>query len=215
MSFAAGGDSPLSGPINCIATMSDVDWDDRIGLQDKWTNTEKGWKVAVEWRQTPFGVGLFAAEDLKRGTVIRVGKSGLNLLQFHDAADVMTFCKQDAHNVETPVDPKRVGYVSDYLYGFNPIAENGGEAPRWFGIWIPGNGLNHSVEANTEYRPAPGGTNEGINLVASCDVACGDQLFDDYRRHGHAPQWALDFAKQYGCTLNFAECNDFVNAPTA
>lgn len=43
-----------------------------IGLQTKWSNADKGWKVAVEWKKTPFGAGLFAAQDMDAGTTMRV-----------------------------------------------------------------------------------------------------------------------------------------------
>ena len=61
------------------------------------------------------------------------------------------------------------------------------------------------------YRPArDGGTDVGINLVALTNIEAGEELYDDYRRHGSAPKWLLEFAKEYNVTLNFAECNDFV-----
>eukprot|EP00961_Rhodomonas_salina_P156511 2107588-Rhodomonas_salina.7 len=59
------------GPINTIAGTDALEWDDRIGLQEKWANAEKGWKVLVEWKQTPYGAGVFAAQDIAAGTVLR------------------------------------------------------------------------------------------------------------------------------------------------
>ena len=76
-------------------------------------------------------------------------------------------------------------------------------------------GMPIGTNPNTVYRAATkenggkGGTKVGINLVAISDIKAGDELFDDYRRHGSAPHWLLDFAKKYDVTLNFAECNDF------
>eukprot|EP00980_Cylindrotheca_fusiformis_P022878 scaffold9857_cov127-Cylindrotheca_fusiformis.AAC.24 len=203
-----------------------VDWDDRIGLQSAWTNLEKGWKVRVQWQQTPFGAGLFAAEDIPAGTLLREGKTGINLVQFHSIEDIESFCKGD-EDVSSAEYHSRLTYVKDYLWGFNPNADEKGydilvdetnktisaehEAERFFGMWVPGNGLNHSPTPNAVYRPAEiGGTNVGIDLFSLCDIRKGEELFDDYRRHGSAPSWLLEFASKYNVTLNFAECNNFV-----
>jgi hypothetical protein len=229
----------------------DLDWDDRIGLQAKWTNEAKGWKVAVEWRQTEspvFGTGLFAAQDIRADTVLRVGTNGRNLLPFRCIADIEAFCSNgdddnngnDNDNVDKAeaLYRSRLLYVKDYLWGFNPNADERGydndndndaetlksqmEPNRFFGMWVPGNGLNHNCEPNTVYRHRPAAAQDGtdtdvginsninINLVALRDLEQGEELFDDYRRHGKAPQWLLEFAKEYNVTLNFANCNDFV-----
>ena len=47
-----GGLSRFDGFMNCIATMSGADWDDRVHLQAKWSNVAKGWCVDVEWRSS-------------------------------------------------------------------------------------------------------------------------------------------------------------------
>jgi hypothetical protein len=222
-------------PIKTIQADIDVDWDDRIGMQATWTNEKKGWKVDVEWRQAKFGAGLFALEDIPINSTLRVGKNGRNLKEFQSLADIESYIQTVVKN-ETPTatsvvttsrpvcNEARLGYVADYLWGFYPVADEGGytyerstsnaksdSPPRFFGMWVPGNGLNHSPQPNTVYRPAEGGTDEGIDLIALTDIQSGDELFDDYRRHGHAPQWLLDFSTKYQVGLNFAECNTFVN----
>ena len=196
-----------------------VDWNDRVGMQSKWTNEEKGWKVDVEWKLGPFGAGLFACQDIPNGTVLRVGKNGVNLVGFQSIKDIESFCGGEAKDKE--VYNSKLNYVKDYMWGFS--ASNTDEQgydidtsdnemkERFYGMWCPGNGLNHNTNPNTVYRAsANGGTNDGINLVAIRDIKAGDELFDDYRRHGSAPDWLLQFAKQYNVSLNFAECNDFV-----
>ena len=202
---------------------------------------------------------------MQRRLYRQVGKVGLNLVRFRSAAEAEAFCAAgaEAGGGGERRYRSRVGYVSDYLYGFNPSADPNGYAvkpgsgspnngERFFGMWIPGlsdhtripllpsvlppvarphiarthahapracsalqmkvspfllhdecqheqkkigNGLNHRLEPNTVYRAAGGGTEEGINLVALTNIKSGEQLFDDYRRHGSAPQWALDFAR--------------------
>ncbi len=200
-----------------VESVDSVDWNDRIGLQGAWSNVEKGWQVDVEWKDTPYGAGLFAKEDIRSGTVLRVGRNGRNLLQFEDAAAIRAFCEQGTGAAVQAL----VSYVSDYFYGFDPNNDGSsissssgssgeGAAPIWYGIWVPGNGLNHGTTPNTVYRTAAEGLAQGIDLVAMTDITSGDELLDDYRRHGQPPAFALEFADQFDITMNFAGCNDFV-----
>jgi hypothetical protein len=53
-------------------------------------------------------------------------------------------------------------------------------------------------------------TDYGINIVSIEDIYAGDELFDDYRRHGVAPRWLRNFSIKHKIHLNFADCNDFV-----
>ena len=196
-----------------------VDWNDRVGMQYKWTNEKKGWKVDVEWKLGPFGAGLFARQDIPNGTVLRVGKNGVNLAQFESIEDIESFCGGEEEDRE--VYNAKLNYVKDYMWGFSASdtdergydidTPDNQKKERFFGMWCPGNGLNHNTNPNTVYRASTnGGIDDGINLVAISDIKAGDELFDDYRRHGSAPDWLLQFAKKYNVTLNFAECNDFV-----
>lgn len=200
-------------PIKVVDSIKGADWDNRIALQAKWTNEEKGWQVPVEWKQTPYGVGLFAAADIPADTILRIGSNGNNLLQFKSVDEIETFCRQGNEEYEP-----RLRYVSDYLWGYSPAntdykgydLSKPSEEERFYGMWVPGNGLNHNPTPNTVYRTRKGGTNTGIALVSICDISAGEELFDDYRRHGLAPKWLLDFAKTKNVTLNFADTNDFV-----
>ncbi|KAL7567568.1 hypothetical protein ACA910_000169 [Epithemia clementina (nom. ined.)] len=230
---------PFSPPASLAKTIeaTNVDWNDRIGLQTHWQNIEKGWQVEVDWRESTHGVGLFALEDIVKDTVLRVGVIGVNLYQFKSIQDIETFCQKRSPSSsllssfqDEPEYQARILYVKDYLWGFNPHTDNqgyeqhqsdrrtnqqGGEEgeekeDRFLGMWIPGNGLNHSVKPNTVYRQ----TDVGISLVALEDIAKNEELLDDYRRHGKAPKWLRDFAQSHQVTLNFAGCNDFVNIET-
>jgi hypothetical protein len=224
--FSSSLKNDSDGKVTIVSTVnndnSKVKWDDRIGLQSAWSNEEKGWKVSVEWRQTPYGAGLFTLQDVPAGTLLRQGLNGINLIQFHSTREIEAFCNRGSTG-STEYDSK-LNYVKDYLWGFNPNADECGydilneknelspehKTARFFGMWVPGNGLNHSPNPNTVYRPAQNGFDVGINLVALRSIESGSELFDDYRRHGIAPLWLLKFADKYGVTLNFAECNDFV-----
>jgi hypothetical protein len=224
-------------------------WDDRIGLQHRWTLPQKGWRVDVEWKPTPYtGAGLFAAQDISRHQILRRGILGRNLIQFTSLQEIEDFCNtndnnnnNNNNNNNTLQDEEQeqegshhhhhhqsscLLYVKDYLWAFNPHADERGydiinksgiaapdddddddDSSRFFGMWVPGNGLNHSREPNTVYKK----TDQGIDLVALRDIADGEEMLDDYRRHGTAPRWLLEFADKYQVTLNFAECNDFVD----
>jgi hypothetical protein len=198
---------------------SPFDWNDRIGLQSKFSLQEKGWHVQVEWRQTPYGAGLFALENIQKETRLRRGILNVNLKEFTSIYDIDDFCHSG--NATTPQDIEaRRQYVKDYLWGFSKFADQDGypldakadlleddRRRRFYGMWIPGNGLNHHTQPNTVYRM----TNHGIDLVALRDIAKDEELYDDYRRHGQAPPWLKEFAKRYHVTLNFADCNDFVD----
>lgn len=206
-------------PIRVMDTMKGADWENRIALQAKWTNEEKGWQVPVEWKTTPYGIGLFAATDIAAETILRVGTNGSNLLQFKSVQEIETFCQQGTSSEEYQA---RLHYVSDYLWGYSPSntdlkgydlsPSSPGDDDRFYGMWIAGNGLNHNLTPNTVYRTRKGGTDTGIALVSLCDIAAGEELLDDYRRHGLAPLWLQEFAKAKNVTLNFADCNDFVDA---
>lgn len=164
----------------------------------------------MEWKRTPFGAGVFANEDIAKGTTLRFGKIGRNLLRFDLAEDVVDFCCAGG---AMPLAP-RVAYVSDYFYGFDPNAEvldAANPLPWFYGVWIPGNGLNHSPTPNVLYKCARGGIGVGIDLTALTDISSGDELLDDYRRFGPPPPWAQAAAKQLKMPgMNFAGSNDFV-----
>lgn len=213
-SSASGNDYPIQILKECREKRI-VNWDDRIALQATWTVSEKGWQTeAVDWRETPFGVGLFAKEDIIAGTVLRIGKNGRNLQQFTCKQDIEDFCACGEDSLA------RLNYVKDYLWGYSKVADESGyvmpgdksdDPENWFfGMWVPGNGLNHSPTPNTVYRTLPGGTEEGIMLLALTDIQKDEELYDDYRRHGSAPKWLKEFAQEKQITLNFAECNNFV-----
>ena len=195
---------------------SEFDWSDRIGCQDRLSLTEKGWFVQVDWRPTPFGAGLFSTQDIPRGTRIRGGIFGVNLKQFNSIAAIEEFCKLDPSS-----EKDRREYVKDYLWGFTlskytddlgyPLdtqadVEDATGTRRIYAMWIPGNGLNHSPHPNTIYMES----SDGIDLVALSDIPSGSELYDDYRRHGKAPEWLKKFARIHNISLNFADCNDFV-----
>lgn len=202
--------------LNCSHQKKNIlDWDDRLGLQQMWSHAEKGWKVAdVDWKPTEFGVGLFAETDIAVDTVLRVGVIGRNLIQFRSVADINAFCSQHGKGDYD----KRLHYVKDYLWGFHSVTDergyitalSDGSTNRFFGMWIPGNGLNHCNTPNTVYRK----TAVGIDLVALTDIKAGDEIYDDYRRHGSAPGFLKEFAAMHNVTLNFADCNDFVDIST-
>lgn len=208
-----------------------IDWNDRMNLQSQWTMAEKGWNVQVEWKATEYGVGLFAGEDIPAETIMRRGIFGYNLFEVQNVNDIERFCgagDETSSSSNHDEYKARLRYVSDYLWGFDPNADQRGypinsssTMENWFfGFWIPGNALNHNNDPTMVYRSWTTTFEDvkqknaaGINVVALRDITKGEQIFDDYRRHGVAPQWLREFAlSKSNMTLNFAECNDFVVA---
>lgn len=200
-------------PLNVLTQDTHIDWDDRGGIQQRWDNIEKGWKVDVEWKETQYGIGLFARQDMEKDIIIRVGKNENNLLQFRSEDEILAFCGGGKDDNEYHA---RLRYAKDYIWGQPLVTDDAGypqPGTDWFyGMWVPGNGLNHNKAPNTVYRTQPGDSGStDIQLVALTSISAGDELVDDYRRHGTAPGWLKDFAERFSLTLNFADCNDFVD----
>lgn len=123
-------DSSRGLPIDTIESrFTGLDWSDRIGLQSKWTLEEKGWYVQVEYRETPFGAGVFAMEDIPANTILRKGILNRNLVEFQTIQDIEEFCQKDQ---------KLLDYVADYMWGFDPKQEERGNVsnPSFFGMWV-------------------------------------------------------------------------------
>jgi SET domain len=200
-------------------------WSNRRVLQDQFSLRDKGWHVDVVWNMTPqYGIAVYANQDIARGTVVRTGYLHKNLIPLASVEAIESFCGGPWNSDQTsPLYQQRLQYVQDYLWGYYPTSstdergypretEHGAMDARFFGMWIPGNGLNHNNNANTVYRDLPGGPfQQGLQLVALTDIAKGEELFDDYRRHGTAPLWLRRFAQDKNITLNFADCNGFVS----
>ena len=196
---------------------SDLNWDNRIQLQSRFSLAEKGWCVNVEWRQTPYGVGLFALQEISASTILRKGIFGRNLFQFRSTTDIEEFCRKGKNEDEYDA---QLRYVSDYLWGFRSYGmdergylmhqgENNHQDDQphdVMAMWVPGNGLNHSPNPSMVYRTSEG----GIDLVALTDIVKDEEILDDYRRHGIAPEWLKTFGAERSLTLNFVGCNDFV-----
>jgi SET domain len=203
-------------------------WYDRIMLQNKFTLQEKGWRVDVVWQPTEqYGIGVYANQYIPAGTILRIGYLYKNLFPFTCSEDIESFCNSYPHCSNEATEDRareyqtRLNYVKDYLWGYNSCTDAMGypnmeqqsdKDGRWFGMWIPGNGLNHNSSPNTIYRDVlPGGPSEtGIQLLALTNIEKGEELYDDYKRHGVAPQWLREFAQDKNITLNFADCNEFV-----
>lgn len=212
----------FNGIANTIDTSVDLKWNDRIALQNNWDMEAKGWRVNVVWQQSRYGVAAFAAEDLPKGTVLRVGVYGMNMYRFKSVRDVEIFCDKGATDEERHA---RLMYVQDYLWalyrntdehGYPPSEDeqpnttlgssNEDEDKRFIHMWVPGNSLNHAKEPNIICHP----TSNGVALVAFRDIMQGEEIVDDYRRYGKSPDWLTKFARERQISLTFAGANDFV-----
>ena len=96
-----------------------VDWNDRVGMQAAWSHRDKGWHVEVEWRPTAWGAGLFAAQDIARGTRLRTGRHGANLVQFRSVDDIEAFCRGRRGGAVAATEEEfdaKLHYVKDYMW---------------------------------------------------------------------------------------------------
>ena len=112
-----------------------INWNDRIQLQNLWTNVEKGWlNVNVEWKESKYGgIGLFSTNKdvIPKGTVLRYGLVGKNLVQFHSLRDIEEFLQQSSSSSYDDGDDddtyhSRLMYVKDYLWGLNLYTDERG-----------------------------------------------------------------------------------------
>uniref|UniRef100_A0A7S3L5E7 SET domain-containing protein n=1 Tax=Amphora coffeiformis TaxID=265554 RepID=A0A7S3L5E7_9STRA len=206
-------------PLNVVENLDSIeDWDDRRALQNRWTLAEKGWLIAVEWKETAsYGLGAFAAQDIVAGTPLRHGRVGRNLVPIRNAADLRNFLG-DAENKD--VYQARVRYLSDYLFGSQLYDGQGRRIPGTEGnddrlhcVLIPGFGTNHSATPNIGLVPAAeGGLETGVTMIAYRDIAKGEELCNDYGLCGDAPAFVLEFAEAQAIPMSFVfrGCNDYV-----
>ena len=79
---------------------------------------------------------------------------------------------------------------------------------NFYGVWIPGCGVNHAEDPNIS--KISNNVNEGINMYAIKDIKAGCELFIDYRVYPEPPEWARNFAKQHKIDMVFRGFNEFV-----
>ena len=84
-------------------------WKDRFVMQNTFTWEEKGWKTAVEWKQTEYGIGVFAIEEIKKDRLVRVSEPNKNCLLL------------DGKESLPPLTPSTLDYLENYL--FQPVKD--------------------------------------------------------------------------------------------
>ena len=119
-----------------------INWNDRKQLQNLWNNIEKGWMNVpqVIWKESKYGgIGLFSSQKdiIPKGTILRYGIIGKNLVQFHNIHDIEQFLQQATNNNSQGQDKdsssddgdtynSRLMYVKDYLWGLNLYTDERG-----------------------------------------------------------------------------------------
>lgn len=176
----------------------------RLSLQCRYTEKEKGWLKQVERKIVgDIGLGLFAAEHIKRGDRLRTGILGKNLWRFHNEECVKSFLKMFGSNSGA------ASYVREYSFGLQV-----GENDFFYGLFFPGNGINHNnckESRNIRLQSVYSADREEllrIDVVAIKDIEKGAQIFDDYSTFGPAPSFLTTWSE--GVELTFPGCNGFV-----
>jgi len=177
-----------------------ISWESADEMQRSMTLEEKGWRVKVKWGQQYegeqcIGLGVFADEDIPSGTIVRIGRIGVNQVVFNKNI-----------NLPTTKNKKTVVYVKDYA-GRCPCQNK--ENPDNLLVWLPGSSWNHSENnSNIKYNCLKA----GIDMVASRDIRKDEAITGDYRTMGFSPDWYKEWLKEeLGDSENvFQGCNDFV-----
>jgi len=175
-------------------------WNNSIEMQESMSLSEKGWQVEVAWRDaytddgTCIGIGVFANENISTGTVLRRGLLGRNLLVF-DSKTIIPITK----------DKSSAEYLKNYAH---VCPCNVDDQDQSMVVWLPGSGLNHSVDPNTRKIC----NEEGVYYLATRNIAEGDAITCDYGMYGVAPSWFTDMLEE---RLGSKDCmfqgfNDFV-----
>jgi len=164
-------------------------WMDRYKMQNAYSREAKGWKVQVKWEVSPIigaGVGVFVAEDVKEGQVLRLANTGRNLIRFRKKSDLPQNMSSVTKN-----------YISNYC----------GQVDDFTMLFLPGNCMNHAAEPNTIMVAAD---EETIHCVACQDIKAGTELTQDYNSFGEPPEYLKELSKNESMELVFSGYNEFL-----
>ena len=164
-------------------------WSSTEELQASMTLEEKGWRVNVHWEEEfrngkSIGLGVFADQDIPKGTVMRDYIIGQTILLFTKsvnfpvASDLATLDYLQHHACKCPClkDQHEILMVN-----------------------VPGSSFNHGLNPNI--RPVC--TKSAIQGVAIRDIKKGEALQNNYHNNGEAPEW---FTEILSANLGNKEC---------
>ena len=142
------------------------------------------------------GIGVFADENIKAGTVMREGRFGVNMVIFNRNT-----------NYPNTKSNQTLEHLKNWAFVCPCHVEGGGDDMM---VYIPGSGINHRVNGNTRQVCRC----DGVDQVSVRDIPKGEPLGIDYNSFGCAPKWHLDALKETfgteGCL--FRGLNDFVSS---
>ena len=166
-------------------------WTDTIQMQALYSHEDKGYKKKVMWQQSTIDssfAGVFAAEFIRRGEVIRVLEKDKNMIILNSKVDL------------PPLTDTFMKYVPDYI----------GNAEDLYLIFIPGMSCNHhATNANIWIEKI---SDSIVHVTARKDINKGNELFLDYHSMGNGapPEWLADFAIEHNVPLNYKGFCDFL-----
>ena len=175
-------------------------WQNTETLQACYTLEEKGWKVKVAFKQCQYGLGVFADQDITKGTVLRTMESGKTLIIFYEndvnnfSDNAIKYISHFAHSVIDETDPN----LNNHIFK-NSVQ-----------LCIPGVNMNHSVDNNCRWGYDESG--KGIScIIATSDIKCGDELLNDYNEFGggQAPAWYAKLIREKGLNGVFKDLSNF------
>lgn len=215
--------SPITSPRN-LFNMSKVNEDELYGealisymlekgLPESWKDTkecqklysaeQKGWKVDVFWddsTEAPAGAGVFANQEIKAGDILRVGVNGYNIYQFNKATDFPKITETTRR------------FIGHYVLKWSDDDHSGNDERDMVFFWLPGCGFNHSLERCNIINLK---SKDGVNLVATKNIAKGEELLSNYNWYGKPPAWFKKdwLAKHSDLECAFPGMNGFVKLP--
>ena len=164
-------------------------WSDTMKMQASLNLKQKGYRKKVTWKQSvvPWAnIGIFAAEDIRKGEVIRVLEENKNLIVFRSKNDI------------PPLTPTTKDFLSNYICQSEDLCL----------VMIPGTSFNHSEEkVNMKMVKI---SEHVVHIVARRDITCGDEIFEDYNDSGSPPDFLAETVREHGMSLIFKGFNDFV-----
>jgi len=134
------------------------------GVKDTGLQVELNWKRS---RIKKAGNGCFAVHSIEKGDIIRQGFLGQNVIACHSKEE-LPFLTESTYN-----------YLEHFGYTID-------EHDETVYLWIPPNGINHSLSPNVQSSMVC----YGIETVALRDIEEGEELTANYLRYrNNPPTW--------------------------
>merc|ERR1719499_493648 len=143
-----------------------------------------GLDIEVVWKRSKIkkaGNGCFTRQAIKKDDIIRQGVDGMNLIAATCASELPLLTESTYK------------YLEHFAYTIN-------ENDDTVYLWIPPNGINHSLEPNIQSDMIDG----GIETIALRDIEEGEELTANYTRfRSTPPDWFREVMQERNTLYDF------------